>query len=138
MSTEQAVLVDAYDEHRDQRLREELREKGVRYCMSAYVDMHGVNKAKAVPIDHFGSMMRGSELFTGAAIDGLGQGPADDELAVVPDPSAIVQLPWEPTVAWCPGRLHFHDEPYPMCSRTILRRQIDRLAAHGLQFNLGI
>jgi glutamine synthetase len=118
--------------------REELRERGVAYCLSAYVDMHGVPKAKAVPIDHFTKMMAGSELFTGAAIDGLGQGPADDELSVWPDIDAITQLPWEPTVAWAPGYLHYHGERYPMDSRTILRKQTDRLAAHGLQFNLGI
>ena len=47
-------------------------------------------------------MMRGSELFTGAALDGLGQGPHDDELAVHPDPNGIVQLPWRPEVAWAP------------------------------------
>jgi glutamine synthetase len=120
------------------RKRDDLREAGVQYCLSAYVDVHGVPKAKAVPIEHFTRMMRGSELFTGAAIDGLGQGPADDELSVWPDVGAITQLPWEPTVAWAPGQLHFHDEPYPMDSRTVLRRQIDRLAEHGLQFNLGI
>lgn len=118
--------------------RDELRERGIQYCLSAYVDMHGVPKAKAVPIDHFTDMMSGSELFTGAAIDGLGQGPADDELSVWPDIDAITQLPWEPTVAWAPGHLHFHGEPYPMDSRNILQRQVDRLAAHGLQFNLGI
>ena len=120
------------------RSRERLREQGVAYCLSSYVDVHGVPKAKAVPIDHFGKMMKGSELFTGAAIDGLGQGPADDELSLWPDLAAIVQLPWEPTVAWAPGNLHFHGEPYPMDSRNVLRRQVDRLAAHGLQFNLGI
>ena len=121
-----------------ERKREELRDSGVAYCLSAYVDVHGVPKAKAVPIDHFTQMMGGSELFTGAAIDGLGQGPADDELAVWPDLDAITQLPWEPTVAWAPGQLHFHGQPYPMDSRTVLRRQTDRLAELGLQFNLGI
>ena len=120
------------------RKREELRSNGVQYCLSAYTDVHGVPKAKAVPIEHFTRMMRGSELFTGAAIDGLGQGPADDELSVWPDLDAITQLPWEPTVAWAPGYLHFHDEPYPMDSRGILRRQTARLAEHGLKFNLGI
>jgi len=121
-----------------ERAREELRERGVAYCLASYVDVHGVPKAKAVPIDHFSRMMRGSELFTGAAIDGLGQGPDDDELSLWPDLDAIAVLPWEPTVAWAPGHLHYHDEPYPMDSRNVLRRQIDRLAAHGLQFNLGI
>ena len=125
------------DEAWDRR-REQLHAEGVRYCLSAYTDVHGVPKAKAVPLEHFTRMMRGSELFTGAAIDGLGQGPADDELSVWPDVDAVTVLPWEPTVAWAPGYLHFHDEPYPMDSRGVLRRQTARLAEHGMQFNLGI
>ena len=70
--------------------------------MATYVDGHGVAKCKAVPIDHFDQMMHGSELFTGAALDLLGQSPADDELAVFPDPKAIVQLPVAPERRLCP------------------------------------
>lgn len=98
-----------------------LAKAGVRHCLAAYVDVHGVPKAKAVPIDHFQRMMRGSELFTGAALDGLGQTPSDDELALLPDPGAITQLPWRPEVAWAPGCLLYHDEPWPMCARTVLK-----------------
>jgi len=126
------------DLERWQRIARELHERGVKYCLSSYVDVHGVVKAKAVPIGHFMRMMKGSELFTGAAIDGLGQGPSDDELSLWPDADAITVLPWEPTVAWAPGNLHFRGEPYPMDSRHVLQRQVDRLAAHGLTFNLGI
>ena len=119
-------------------LGRELAEKGVKHCLAAYVDLHGIPKAKGVPISHFARMMRGSELFTGAALDGLGQGPSDDELAIHPDSAAIAVLPWRREVAWVPGGLHFHNEPWPMCSRNVLQRQIDRLAAHGLTFNLGV
>jgi glutamine synthetase len=115
-----------------------LIDKGVEYCMPLYVDVHGVAKTKTVPIDHFDRMMRGSELFTGAALDGLGQGPHDDELAVVPDPDAVMQLPWRPNIAVIPGQLSYHEQPYPMCSRTILARQVERAAKMGLKFNLGI
>ncbi|MHB1219134.1 MAG: type III glutamate--ammonia ligase [Alphaproteobacteria bacterium] len=120
------------------KIKRELIEKGVRYCLASYVDMHGIAKAKAVPVDHFERMMRGSELFTGAAVDGLGQGPNDDELAVFPDPAAVVQLPWRPEIAWCPGNLKFHKDPWPMCSRTILAAQVERARKMGYRFNLGI
>jgi glutamine synthetase len=115
-----------------------LRDKGVEYCMPLYVDINGIAKTKTVPIDHFDRMMRGSELFTGAALDGLGQGPHDDELAVVPDPDAVVQLPWRPNVAVIPGHLSYHEQPYSMCSRSALARQVERAAKLGLKFNLGI
>lgn len=118
--------------------RDELRKQGIRYCLAAYTDVHGVGKAKSVPIDHFTTMMRGSELFTGAALDGLGQEPSDDELSVRPDIERIVELPWRPGVAWTPGFLHYHGDPWPMCSRVVLQRAVDRAAALGFTFNLGI
>jgi glutamine synthetase len=118
--------------------RKELQERGVRYCLAAYTDVHGVGKAKCVPIDHFAQMMRGSELFTGAALDGLGQEPSDDELGVRPDIDRIVQLPWRADMAWAPGFLYYHGEPWPMCSRVVLQRAVDRAAALGLTFNMGI
>jgi len=119
-------------------MKGQLQDDGVEYCLAAYVDVHGIPRCKAVPIDHFVGMMQGSELFTGAALDGLGQEPSDDELSVWPDLEAITILPWEPTVAWAPGQLHFRGEPWPMDSRTVLRRQLDRAAEKGLIFNLGI
>src|SRR5215471_4980705 len=103
-----------------------LAERGVKFCLASYVDVFGIAKAKAVPIDHFERMMRGSELFTGAALEGLGQSPNDDELAVYPDPRAVTVLPWRPEIAWAPGNLHFHEGPWPMCSRNVLQRQLDR------------
>jgi glutamine synthetase len=117
---------------------EELKKEGVRYVLAAYTDVHGVGKAKCVPIDHFAAMMRGSELFTGAALDGLGQEPSDDELSVRPDLQRVVRLPWRSEIAWAPGYLFYHGEPWPMCSRVVLQRAVDRAAALGLVFNLGI
>jgi len=118
--------------------REELTKAGIRYCLAAYTDVHGVGKAKCVPIDHFSGMMRGSELFTGAALDGLGQEPNDDELSVRPDLDRIVELPWMRGYAWAPGHLYFHNQRWPMCSRVVLQRAVDRAAGLGYVFNLGI
>ena len=118
--------------------REELRQRGIKYVLAAYTDVYGAGKAKCVPIDHFASAMRGSELFTGAALDGLGQGPSDDELSVRPDLDRIVELPWQKGVAWAPGFLYYHGEPWPMCGRVVLQRAVDRAAALGYVFNLGI
>ncbi len=121
-----------------EQMKRDLISKGVKYCLASYVDVHGVPKSKTVPIEHFDRMMRGSELFTGAALDGLGQEPSDDELAAHPDPSAVCILPWRPEIVWAPGNLKYHDEPWPMCSRTVLCQQIERAAKMGFQFNLGI
>lgn len=136
VETKRPALAD--DESAYAAKRDELKAQGVRYCLAAYTDVHGVGKAKCVPIDHFSTMMRGSELFTGAALDGLGQEPNDDELSVRPDLKRIVELPWMKGYAWAPGYLYFHHEPWPMCSRVVLQRAVDRAAKLGFVFNLGI
>jgi len=136
LATDNRVL--AADRSQYASKREELKAAGIRYCLAAYTDVHGVGKAKCVPIDHFGGMMRGSELFTGAALDGLGQGPDDDELSIRPDLDRIVELPWMKGYAWAPGHLYYHHDPWPMCSRVVLQRAVDRAAAMGFVFNLGI
>ena len=53
-------------------IKQKLIAQGVKYCIGAYVDIHGVPKGKFVPIDHFEHFAHGSELYTGYALDGLG------------------------------------------------------------------
>ena len=118
---------------KDQADREEwscsVTERGVKYCIGAYVDIHGVPKAKVVPHRTIcAHMANGSERYTGYALDGLGQAPNDDEIASVPDLSHIIQLPWEPKIAWMPADNHFKGKPYPLNTRVALKNQ---LAAGG-------
>ncbi len=119
-------------------LQADLRAKGVRYALASFVDLHGVSKAKAVPLAHLGQMMAGSELFTGAALDGVPQEVSDDEVAAVPDPASVTVLPWQPEVAWFASDLHLHGQPFDACSRHILGRVRQEAAAMGFRFNLGI
>lgn len=119
-------------------IQKELKDKGVRYCMGAYVDIHGMPKGKVVPIDHLLHMAHGSELYTGYALDGLGQQPNDDEIASVPDLDHIIQLPWEPKIAWMPADNTFKGEPYKLNTRVALKQQLQAAADLGLGFNLGI
>jgi glutamine synthetase len=119
-------------------LRAELEAKGVRYALASFVDLHGVCKAKAVPIDHLQAMASGSELFTGAALDGVPQDVSDDEVAAIPDLSSAVVLPWRPDTVWFASNLRLGSNPFEACSRNILSRVRDQAAAMGLRFNLGV
>ncbi len=121
-----------------QIIQAELAEKGVKYCMGAYVDIHGVPKGKVVPLSHLQHMAEGSELYTGYALDGLGQAPNDDEIASVPDLDHIIQLPWQPEVAWMPADNSFKGKPYSLNTRVALKQQIEKANEMGFGFNLGI
>lgn len=120
------------------QLQAGLKAKGVKYCVGAYVDIHGVPKGKFVPIDHFLHFAHGSELYTGYALDGLGQRPNDDEIASLPDLDRGTILPWKPEVAWFPADNTFHGEPYDINTRVALKKVLADAATLGLGFNLGI
>jgi len=120
------------------KLQQDLEARGVKYCIGAYVDIHGMPKAKVVPIAHMLHMAHGSERYTGYALDGLGQAPNDDELTSIPDFSRLIQLPWEPKIAWIPADNHFQGKPYPLNTRVALQNQLQEAAALGFGMNLGI
>lgn len=119
-------------------LKNKLKAQGVKYCIGAYVDIHGVPKGKFVPIDHFEDFASGSELYTGYALDGLGQSPNDDEIASLPDTDHIIQLPWQPEVAWMPADNTFKGEPYEVNTRVALKKVLAEAESMGFKINLGI
>jgi glutamine synthetase len=119
-------------------IKQDLVARGVKYCVGAYVDIHGVPKGKIVPVGHFEDFASGSELYTGYALDGLGQSPNDDEIASVPDLERGVQLPWQPEVMWYPADNTFHGAPYPINTRVAFKKVLAQAAEMGFGFNLGI
>ncbi|MEM6623280.1 MAG: type III glutamate--ammonia ligase [Pseudomonadota bacterium] len=119
-------------------LKTELEAQGVKTCIASYVDMHGVSKSKFVPISHFSQMMGGSEMFTGAALDGVPQEINDEEVACMPDPASCSILPFRPDTAYFSCDLWCEGQPFEACSRNILGRQVAKAAEMGFTMNLGM
>jgi glutamine synthetase len=121
-----------------QSLKDSLAKQNVKYALASFVDIHGMCKAKAVPLSHFGQMMAGSELFTGAALDGVPQDVSDEEVATYPDPNSATILPWNREMVWFASDLYLKGQPFEACSRGILKKVLAEAAAMGFTFNLGI
>ncbi|HKQ95126.1 MAG TPA: type III glutamate--ammonia ligase [Aestuariivirgaceae bacterium] len=119
-------------------LRNRLEGAGVKYLLSSYVDMHGVPKAKMVPIGHLDQMLAGSELFTGAALEGVPQDVSEEEVAAHPDPHSCIVLPWNREVAWFASNLWCRGRPFEACSRTILSNVMASAAQKGFVPQLGM
>src|SRR5262245_57605121 len=123
--------MDAPADDKTNALAEELAVKGVKFLLASYVDMHGVPKGKVVPIAHLRDMLAGSELCTGAALDGVPQDVSEEEVAAFPDPASCIVLPWKPDVAWFASDLWCKGAPFEPCSRNILKRVLDDAASLG-------
>jgi glutamine synthetase len=119
-------------------LQSRLQEQGVKYALASYVDIHGMCKAKMVPLNHFQQMIMGSELFTGAALDGIPQSVHDEEVSARPDLKSAIALPWNREVVWFASDLYYQNAPFTACSRNILKRTLGRAERMGYIFNLGI
>jgi glutamine synthetase len=119
-------------------LKTSLQEQGVKYVLASFVDIHGMCKAKVVPLSHFGQMMAGSELFTGAALDGVPQDVSDEEVSARPDLNSVTVLPWNSEMAWFASDLYLKGQPFSACCRSILKQVLAEAGRMGFTFNLGI
>lgn len=119
-------------------MAKQLKDEGVRFSIAGYTDLHGNIKGKMVPIDHFVQMSQGSELFTGAALDGLPQDVSDEELSAHPDLDRGFVLPWRKDIALYLSDLYVGGQPFEASTRNILGRQIEAAEELGYRFNLGV
>ena len=120
------------------KLKQSLLQQNIKYLLPSYVDMHGVPKTKMVPIAHLERMMSGSELFTGAALDGVPQDVSDEEVAAHPDPESCMIVPWRDDCAWFSCDLWTEGKPFEPCNRGILKRVLTQAADMGYRVNCGI
>lgn len=124
-------------------LRPGLAEKGVQGVIGAWVDNAGIARVKSFPLARLESAASGgvgmAPVFDAFAIDDSiaatpAGGPLGD-LRLHPDLEVLVPLTAQPGWAWAPvDRWRQDGQPHPQCSRLLLRRVTDSLAAEGLRF----
>ena len=115
-----------------------LAEQGVSYVLAQFVDIHGVAKAKAVPVAHLGSVLTDGAGFAGFAIWGVGIEPHGPDFMAVGDLSTLVPMPWQPGLARIVCEGHVDGAPWAYDSRVTLKRQVARLAERGLTMYTGL
>jgi glutamine synthetase type III len=112
-------------------------EKGVKYFMISFTDLFGAQRAKLVPAQAIADMQGEGAGFAGFAA-WLDMSPADADMLAVPDPDAVIQLPWKPEVAWVPANLTMDGEEVAQAPRNVLRRLIAEAAAEGMHVKTGV
>lgn len=117
-----------------------LQAQGVQYALGSWIDVLGRSKSKVVPIDHLPNLLAGSERYTPRGMGGLGQmTPEEDECVAMPDPATMRILPWDKRFVWMSADLLYGGtEPFALCGRSILKKQIAAAADEGLAMKLGI
>jgi glutamine synthetase len=113
-------------------------ERGIRYLLAQFVDIHGAAKAKAVPVEHLDMVLDDGAGFAGFALWGLGMGPHGPDYMARGDLASLAPMPWMSGFARLACDGHVKGEPYEYCSRVVLKRALAALADEGYTMYTGI
>ena len=113
------------------------KEKGIRYFLISFTDLMGTQRAKLVPAEAIGQMVKSGAGFAGFAT-WLDMTPADPDMFAIPDPDSLVQLPWKPEVAWLAADPWMNGRPVEQAPRNLLKRVKAKAAESGMQLKSGV
>ena len=113
------------------------KERGIRYFMISYTDLFGGQRAKLVPAAAIPDMQKDGAGFAGFAT-WLDMTPAHPDMLAVPDPSAVIQLPWKKEVAWVAADCVMEDREVKQAPRAVLKNVMKAAAGLGLYVKTGV
>ena len=113
------------------------KEKGIRYFLISFTDLMGTQRAKLVPAEAIGQMVKSGAGFAGFAT-WLDMTPADPDMFAIPDSSSLVQLPWKPEVGWLAADPWMNGKPVEQAPRNLLKRVKAKAAESGMQLKSGV
>ena len=120
--------------------QEEMAAQGVKYIFAQFTDIHGAAKGKLIPLAHLDDVIYPGAGFSGPSIWGTGlprNGPRSEYYGRA-DLSTLQAMPWLPGYARVVLDGHVAGQPFDVCPRQILRKQVERLAKHGWTLNAGL
>ncbi len=112
--------------------------QGIRYFLISFTDLFGVQRSKLVPAESIDQMATNGAGFAGFAA-WLDMTAADPDMLAIPDVERLIQLPWQPDVAWMPADLHsVAGEPIEQAPRVVLKRVLQQAEALGYRARTGV
>ena len=113
------------------------QQNGIKYFMVSFTDLRGVQRAKLVPASAIDRIAAEGAGFAGFAA-WLDMTPADADVLAMVDPSSLIQLPWQPEVAWVASNLMLNGKPVEQSPRWVLQRQVERAKERGFTVRTGV
>lgn len=116
-----------------------LKENQISLILAQFVDLHGVPKAKAVPVEHLEMILGDGAGFAGFALWGYGMGPDGPDLMQRGDLETLRVIPWLPGYARIACEGYVGGQPYLYDTRGVLSRVTAAVKAEfGYDFFTGL
>ncbi len=121
-----------------EEIAQRMKDDGIRFLLTQFVDLNGSPKVKMVPVEHFDDVLYDGAGFGGAAMIGMGQGPHSHDMMARIDLDSYTPAPWEDGLARFACDLFVDGEPHPYCPRQHLKALLNAARAEGYVLNVGI
>ena len=118
-------------------LKEYAKKNKIKYFMISFTDIFGAQRAKLVPAQVISDMEKEGAGFAGFAT-WLDMTPAHPDMLAIPDPKSVIQLPWQPDVAWLASDLVMEDKEVSQAPRNVLRKLISEAKTKKFRVKTGI
>lgn len=112
-------------------------ERGIEAFLVAFVDVAGVLRSKLVPACGIRQAQKDGAGFAPFA-SWLGYGPDACDMVAIPDPSTLLQVPFQPELGFVIGDCYMDGEKVQDSPRWVLKEQIAKAAALGYTFKTGV
>ena len=113
------------------------KKKKIKYFMISFTDIFGAQRAKLVPAAAITDMEKEGAGFAGFAT-WLDMTPAHPDMAAIPDPKSLIQLPWRPDVAWLASDLVMAGKEVAQAPRNVLRKLTVEASKKKMRVKTGI
>jgi glutamine synthetase len=114
------------------------QEKGIKYFMMSFVDLHGTPRAKLVPAECLSDVVEGAAVSPVSRSMASGKARTTRICRVFRKPIRACFPAVETGLAWIAGNLQMDGTDWEYCPRAILSRTTERARDMGFTFMLGV
>ena len=118
-------------------LKEYAKKNKIKYFMISFTDILEHKEQKLVPSQVISEMEKDGAGFAGFAT-WLDMTPAHPDMLAIPDPKSVIQLPWQPDVAWLASDLVMEGKEVLQAPRNVLKKLITEANTKKFRVKTGI
>lgn len=118
-------------------LKKVAEERGIEFFLVSFVDIFGVLRSKMVPAPAINQIQRDGAGFAPFAA-WLDYGPDAADMVAIPDPTTLIQVPFQPELAFVIGDCYIEGEKVKDSPRWVLKDQIAKAESQGYVFKTGV
>lgn len=139
LTGESAVMSIEYSTAELQRVDDIVKRNDIRFIRLQFSDIVGIAKHMTIPIGHWDTAISHGVWFDGSSVEGFAR-VAESDMYLVPDLSTFAVIPWEMDLSTARVICDVYTpdgEPFQGDPRYVLKRQLARAAALGLDYLVG-